>query len=161
MPWEEFALGPTKLLRVRVFSRHASVRSRPRVDFIPNSYLAFRRFSVKHGYFYFLSRKKSRFTKQFCFIKPKCEQKSVCLKQRSRAVFCKVSALSHTSLLCAATFTPLLQQLLRFVSAWSFGIFDIFRIFPAAALLIQSLLCLTGSPSLLSSTACVVITMTF
>lgn len=44
MSWEEFALGPTKLLRVRVFRRHASVRFPPRVDFIPNSYLAFRLF---------------------------------------------------------------------------------------------------------------------
>lgn len=44
MSWEEFVLGPTKLLRVRVFRRHASVRFPPRVDFIPNSYLAFRLF---------------------------------------------------------------------------------------------------------------------
>lgn len=53
MSWEEFASGPTKLLRVRVFRRHASasVRFPPRVDFIPNSYFAFRLFSVKRSCF--------------------------------------------------------------------------------------------------------------
>lgn len=68
-------------------------------------------------------------------IRKKCRKKKKPETPREQSVsvraeqesHCKVSALSHTSLLCAATFV-LLQLLLRFVCAWSFGIFDIFRI---------------------------------
>lgn len=52
MSWEEFAMGHQKLLRVRVFGRHASVRFPPRVDFIPKLILGIPPFSVKHGYLY-------------------------------------------------------------------------------------------------------------
>lgn len=52
MSWEEFALGPTKLLRVCAFRCrcHASIRFPPRVDFI----LGIPPFSVKHDGFVFV-----------------------------------------------------------------------------------------------------------
>lgn len=126
-----FCRDPQKLLRVRVcFRRHASalcVFLRALISYQAHTW---------HSAFFFLSN-------TLVFLKPRKD--TISSKQKLPLVagvsgeewaavtavqesHCEVSALSDTSLLCAATFVP--QQLLRFVCAWSFGIFDIFRIFP-------------------------------
>lgn len=132
MSWEEFAFlsGPTKTFAcARVFStpRLCSVRFPPRVDIIPSSYLAFRLFFCQTRSFFLAEERHDIFEAKATLVAGVSgeEWAAVTAVQESH---CEVSALSDTSLLCAATFVP--QQLLRFVCAWSFGIFDIFRIFP-------------------------------
>ncbi len=116
MSWEEFALGATKLLRVRVFRRHASVRFPPRVDFIPKLILGIPPFCVKRGYYFVCCRGNTHDTDSETRRRKKSLKRgSVRPGQRGKESHCKVSALSVSSLLCAATF--MLQQLLRFVCA--------------------------------------------
>lgn len=91
-----------------------------------------RRFHTWHSAFFcqtrlFLPRNYTRFRKENCG-KTKIEAEQPVPVRAAQESHCKVRALPGTSLLCAATF--MLLQLLCFVSAWSFGIFDIFRIFP-------------------------------
>lgn len=115
-------------------------------------------FSVKHDYFY---RETTRDTQSKSALEaPVCGEECVPVAAGQQS-HCKVSALSDTSLLCAATFTLLLRQLLRcFVCAGSFGIFYIFRIFPLPLCWI-SRLCLAGRSSFIYPATRVVIAATF
>lgn len=112
----------TKLLRVRVFSS-------PRLCAFSSARSFCTELTLLYLFFFCQSTLLCRGINRVSGRKPPAE--AVC-SERSVAGqdgHCEVSGRSHSSLLCAPTFT-LQQQLPRSVCAGSFGIFDIFRIFP-------------------------------
>lgn len=117
----EFALEPQNFCVCACFRRHASVRFPPRVRFDPNSHFCVPFFPPCPPHPTHPAGQTTPFCPGIALVSGRSPPAEAACSDGASAGpdgHCEVSVRSHSSLLCAPTFT--LQQLLRSALLWKF-----------------------------------------